>query len=72
MHGDGGGTKRVNEEELPEGCALDPMIYVYELPPQFNTWLVADPDNGTSSQREPGRGHERIQYHQLPRGGSTH
>jgi hypothetical protein len=48
VQGERGETMRVHEDELPEQCGLDPMIYVYELPPRFNTWLVADPDPGAS------------------------
>ena len=48
VQGERGETMRVHEEELPQECGLDPMIYVYELPPEFNTWLVANPDPGAS------------------------
>lgn len=41
-----GNEASVEEPELPPGCRLDPMIFVYELPPQFNVHLVPSPDKG--------------------------
>jgi hypothetical protein len=41
-----GDEASVKEPELPPGSHLDPMIYVYELPPQFNVHLVPNPDKG--------------------------
>ena len=44
----------VAEAELPAGCRLDPMVFVYELPPQFNVHFVPDPDKGWQRRMQNG------------------